>query len=73
MTIYRIWMYIFSFGVGEVLISSAITGSAYSQGRGGNRALFLSVKSIPLRVILFLLGAALISWTARDVIHRIAQ
>lgn len=73
MTIYLIGIYIFSFGASEVLISSAVTGSVYSRGGGAKKVLFVSVKSIPLRIILFLAGAALFTGSVRDVIYRIPK
>jgi hypothetical protein len=66
------WLYILFVSVGMGLINGAITGTFYTSGRGGNRPLFATVKSVPVRFILFSIGFGLLFWTIRDGIHRIS-
>ena len=66
MSLSKIWIDIILVVVAITLVNGSITGAFYSSGRGGRRTLFARVKSIPLRVTLFLLGVGIIAWIIID-------
>jgi hypothetical protein len=66
-----IWLDILLVIVGATLLKGAMVGAFYSSGRGSNRPLFATVKSVPARVAIALIGLALFAWAIRDYVHRI--
>lgn len=66
MNLSKIWIDIISVAVAITLVNGSITGALYSSGRGGRRTPFARVKSIPVRVTLFLLGLGIIAWIIVD-------
>ena len=46
-------------------------GVLYSSGRGSNRPLFATLKSVPARVAVAVVGLGFLVWGIRDYMHRI--
>jgi hypothetical protein len=66
-----IWLDILLVIVGVTLLKGGIMGVFYSSGRGSNRPLFATVRSIPARVAIAVVGLGVLAWAIRDYMHRI--
>jgi hypothetical protein len=66
-----IWFDILLVIVGVTLLQGGIMGVLYSSGRGSNRPLFATLKSVPARVAVAVVGLGFLVWGIRDYMHRI--
>jgi hypothetical protein len=66
-----IWLDILLVIVGATLLKGGLIGVLYSSGRGSNRPLFTTVKSVPTRIAIAVVGLGFLAWGIRDWIHRI--
>ena len=66
-----LWLNIICLAIAMAFLDLAMTGRTYSLGKGGQRALLVSVKSVPLRLGFLLVGTGVIIWVVRDFIHRL--
>ena len=66
----RIWVDIIGTILGFGLLKAAITGEFRSSGRGGNRPLLATVKSVPVRFGIGLLALALLVCSIGDWLRK---
>jgi hypothetical protein len=66
-----IWRDILLVIVGVTLLKGAAMGALYSSGRGSNRPVFATVKSVPARIAMAAVGLGIVVWAVRDYMHKI--
>jgi len=66
-----LWLQLICLVIGMAFLDLAIAGKTYSHGRGGQRTLLASVRSVPPRLGFFLAGTVVIIWVARNYMHSI--
>lgn len=59
-----------SLAIAMAFLDLAITGRTFSHGRGGQRSLIAEVRSIPLRVGLFVSGIGVLVWIVAQFVRR---
>jgi len=66
-----IWLVIICLALAMAFLDLAITGRTFSHGRGGQRALLAAVRSVPLRVVFFIVGIGVIVWIVGQFVRRL--
>ena len=64
------WLDIVFVVVSVSLLEGAIKGTFYSYGRGGNRGLIATVKSVPVRLAISLIAIVLLTWAIWDYVQK---
>ena len=64
------WLVIICLVIAMAFLDLAITGRTFSHGRGGQRSLTAEVRSVSLRVGLFVAGIGVIVWIVGQFVRR---
>jgi len=65
------WLVIICLALAMAFLDLAITGRTLSHGRGGQRALIAEVRSVPLRIVFFIVGIGVIVWIVGEFVRRL--
>ena len=63
-----LWLIVICLTLAMALLDLALTGRTYTHGKSGLAPL-ATTKSVPLRLVFFLIGAGLIFWMVRQFIR----
>ena len=66
----KIWIDILAVIFAVSLLDGAMRGAFYSSGRGGNRPLIATVKSVRIRLVIGVLGIVVFAWAISDFLKK---